>query len=80
MLSAIRNHPARALFCGRKNSSIDHELGLDVFDDHTPVRAYWFEPGDIDAAGCAPADGDDLIDPVDDGGVVALSPVNSLVI
>lgn len=31
-------------FGGRKNSGVGHEMGLDIFDEYTHVKAYWMGP------------------------------------
>jgi aldehyde dehydrogenase (NAD+) len=31
-------------FGGRKNSGVGHEMGLDLFDEYTHVKAYWLGP------------------------------------
>ena len=31
-------------FGGRKNSGVGHEMGLDLFDEYTHVKAYWMGP------------------------------------
>jgi aldehyde dehydrogenase (NAD+) len=31
-------------FGGRKNSGVGHEMGLDLFEEYTHVKAYWLGP------------------------------------